>query len=206
MESSSMSDSKLNILETTELFPWLQNSISNEACDVMFVTSDKTLEIAEVDKDLKNDSKNNFKKKVISYSTPRWKQYEFDDYPAGCGTVAWAILYGYWHQFKGKNKIFDDLDLNIGTYVSEKYEDKTEGVGWRPYSHNGGVGSNVIMDALEDIADYCGAETGENCDGKYRLIWPYLKPGIATGIEYAREKGYKASVNYYTLAFVNCQY
>lgn len=145
--------------------------------------------------------KNGFKKKVISYSTPRWNQYKIDGYPAGCGTVAWAILYGYWHQFKGKNKIFDNLDLNTGIEVTEINNYGKECEVWRPYSHRGGAKNDIIMNALEDIADYCGAEKGENCNSKYRLIWPYLKPGIATGIEYAREKGYKASVNYYTLAF-----
>jgi len=32
-------------------------------------------------------------------------------YPVGCGSTAWAMVYAYWKQFKGRSLLFDGYDL-----------------------------------------------------------------------------------------------
>ena len=46
-------DIKLNILDTTELLTWLQDSMLDNSCDVIFIATDKLLENAKVDDELK---------------------------------------------------------------------------------------------------------------------------------------------------------
>ena len=53
MESNSVEDIKLNILDTTELLTWLQDSMLDNSCDVIFIATDKLLENAKVDDELK---------------------------------------------------------------------------------------------------------------------------------------------------------
>ena len=53
MESNSVEDIKLNILDTTELLTWLQDSMLDNSCDVIFIATDKLLESAKVDDELK---------------------------------------------------------------------------------------------------------------------------------------------------------
>lgn len=44
------------------------------------------------------------------WHTPAWYQPHRGDSPVGCGNTAWAIVYAYWKQFKGKNGLFG-IDL-----------------------------------------------------------------------------------------------
>ena len=55
MESNSVEDIKLNILDTTELLSWLRDSMLDDSCDVIFIATDKLLENAEVDEELKKN-------------------------------------------------------------------------------------------------------------------------------------------------------
>ena len=55
MESNATSIGELNILENTELLPWLKESVLNDSCDVLFVVTDKILELAEEDESLKDN-------------------------------------------------------------------------------------------------------------------------------------------------------
>ena len=53
MESNSVEDIKLNIIDTTELLSWLQESMLDDSCDVIFIATDKILESVEVNEELK---------------------------------------------------------------------------------------------------------------------------------------------------------
>jgi len=44
------------------------------------------------------------------WHTPAWSQPHRDNSPVGCGNTAWAIVYAYWKQFKGKSGLFG-IDL-----------------------------------------------------------------------------------------------
>lgn len=55
MEGRATSINELNILENTELLPWLKESILNESCDVLFVVTDRILEIAADDDSLREN-------------------------------------------------------------------------------------------------------------------------------------------------------
>lgn len=56
------------------------------------------------------------KHRIDLYQTPNLRQFErnFKDGKknfVGCGATAWAIVYGYWKQFKGKDRLFNGIDL-----------------------------------------------------------------------------------------------
>ena len=44
MESNSVEDIKLNIIDTTELLSWLQESMLDDSCDVIFIATDKLID------------------------------------------------------------------------------------------------------------------------------------------------------------------
>ena len=49
----------------------------------------------------------------LKNETIRWKQSKNSNgYPCGCGNTAWAIVYAYWQQFKGRDKLFVDVRGN----------------------------------------------------------------------------------------------
>lgn len=52
------------------------------------------------------------------WNMPSWTQSENDGgYPVGCASTAWAMVYAYWHQFKGKKKLFgNDLKSSVPYY------------------------------------------------------------------------------------------
>lgn len=52
MESSTINDNELNMLETSELLPWLKEHVVNDSCDVIFIATDRLLELAEEDEKL----------------------------------------------------------------------------------------------------------------------------------------------------------
>lgn len=55
MESNTINNNELNMLETTELLPWLKEHVLNDSCDVIFIATDRLLKLAEDDEKL-NDS------------------------------------------------------------------------------------------------------------------------------------------------------
>lgn len=55
MESNSVEDVKIDILDTTELLPLIKECISNDSCNVIFVATDKILEMSELDEELKSN-------------------------------------------------------------------------------------------------------------------------------------------------------
>lgn len=105
--------------------------------------------------------------------TPSWYQIRVDgDYPVGCGPTAWAIVYGYWRQFKGAGKLFDSLDLT----------DK--------WGFGGAANHTEIQDAMRDSADAMGTSYGGEGDGKYGLTWPW---DMCKATSYGSGLGYSTS-------------
>lgn len=100
---------------------------------------------------------------------PQWYQPRNSaGYPVGCGNVAWAMVYAYWKQFKGKSALFDGTDL---LYLYEP----------------GSCNSGIVNDVMWEIFDLTETSHGENSGGKYGLTRPSR---MAQGIEYAKRKGY----------------
>ena len=55
MESNSVDEIKLDVVDTTELLPLINEYISNDSCNVIFIATDKILELAELDEELKHN-------------------------------------------------------------------------------------------------------------------------------------------------------
>ena len=54
-------------------------------------------------------------KATLKKSTPLWRQTrKSNGYPVGCGNSAWAIVLGYWKQYKGKSELLDDIAMPCG--------------------------------------------------------------------------------------------
>ena len=115
----------------------------------------------------------------LKNSTARW--YQIKDYKgisAGCGNTAWTILYGYWHRYKGKNKLFNISNLSSYWTKSGSTNSYISSVTWLLYG-------------------YTGSERWGNTTST--CTYPYTNPGMSNGIEYAQDKGYNASVSCKTL-------
>lgn len=105
--------------------------------------------------------------------TPSWYQIEVDGgYPVGCAATAWAIVYGYWRQFKGAGRLFDSLDL------TDKWE-------------SAGATNHVeIQDAMRSCASAMGTSYGGEGDEKYGLTWPW---DTCKATSYGSDLGYSTS-------------
>lgn len=113
------------------------------------------------------------------FRTPTWAQ-TFDyytgngvKYPVGCGPTAWAIVYGYWDEFKGKSKLF--------------------GTGWKPSDQLYEIypaPAKAAMDYLRvQLGTFHGGDVFSNTWG---ATWPV---NMVKGNTYAEHCGYSASVS-----------
>ncbi|MBN2737699.1 MAG: C39 family peptidase [Spirochaetales bacterium] len=101
---------------------------------------------------------------------PTWYQPENNQgEPVGCAATAYAMAYAYWKQFKGKNLLFDGVD------ISNLYN-----------SYN--CNSGVIYDAMWEMRKDLGTIDINNSG--LTLPWEMLK-----GDQYAESYGYSASVS-----------
>jgi len=51
-------------------------------------------------------------KAELDHSTPRWYQtITSTGHPVGCGATAWAIVFGYWKQHKGKTRLLPRVTM-----------------------------------------------------------------------------------------------
>jgi hypothetical protein len=51
-------------------------------------------------------------KAKLSHGTPRWYQtITSSGYPVGCGATAWAIVFGYWKEHKGKTQLMPSVTM-----------------------------------------------------------------------------------------------
>lgn len=78
---------------------------------------------------------------------PKWSQpTRPDGHPMGCTNVAWAMVFAYWKEFKGKSNLFGGYNLRIGDRWTEQ-----------GYSTSS---SDPIYKAMCDIASYCLSQGG----------------------------------------------
>lgn len=78
-------------------------------------------------------SKYRTKDASLKNKTPLWWQTDKSNgYPVGCGSAAWAIVFGYWKQYKGKSKLLDGItmphsqeetDVDLGKNMEEIAKD-----------------------------------------------------------------------------------
>jgi hypothetical protein len=101
--------------------------------------------------------------------TPPWAQIQTSDgHSIGCGNTAWAILFAYWKQFRGKTGLFDGY--NVDTTNSS---------------------AAPIAECMRQCAEYCDTYFMRTDD--MAINWPRRMEG---GIRYAETKGYpNSSVN-----------
>jgi hypothetical protein len=110
----------------------------------------------------------------LSYSlsanrhTPDWYQHHPDNYhPIGCGPVAWATVYAYWSQFKGKTQLFSAPSITS-------------------YS----TGDPEVTRPTEELFHHTETHYGQFNEAQYGRTWP---SNFCEGIDYAKERGYRHS-------------
>lgn len=106
------------------------------------------------------------------WHTPKWRQFvKSNGHAIGCGPVAWAVVYGYWRAFKGKDKLFDGVDVK--TMDRAKHSD-----------------DGKVRDCIWALAQYCDTK-----DRSYKKVKVgYTPPGqMKDGLKYARRYGYHRS-------------
>jgi PKD repeat protein len=102
--------------------------------------------------------------------TPPWEQYQkADGYSVGCGPVAWGIVYAYWKQFKGKEKLFPGLTSVNGVYetnaiVKNCIDHVSSDVGTFNVS---GTNQAATIPTYMPNGQYYGINLGYDCSSKY---------------------------------------
>jgi hypothetical protein len=99
-----------------------------------------------------------------------WVSYRDDPAYIGCGPAAWAIVYEYWQQFRGKNNLFN------GVNVASMNEEDT-----------------VVKERMIELAQLCRTEYSHREWELWGLTWPWY---MDMGIWQARFCGYPASTVY----------
>ncbi|HUI92210.1 MAG TPA: PKD domain-containing protein [Chitinivibrionales bacterium] len=123
---------------------------------------------------------NNTHPTLANIQTPPWNQYNKSDGAFnGCGPVAWAIVYGYWKQFKGKDKLFPGLANLNGDYCME---------------NNTCSGSPTTIPALDqpvyNCMDICSGNMGTFEIGNSSATLPF---NMGEGVWYAQNLGYEVT-------------
>jgi len=107
-----------------------------------------------------------------TWHMPHWYQpHDADDYPVGCGSVAWAMVYAYWKQFHGKSSLFNGMDLTDE---------------WHPSDCNLYLG-NQINAGMWEIAEWVETVYGGSGDDLWGMTYPW---NMEQGISYAMLRGY----------------
>ncbi|MFO7876084.1 MAG: C39 family peptidase [Thermodesulfobacteriota bacterium] len=100
----------------------------------------------------------------LRHETPRWHQLQKDNGdPVGCGPTAWAIVYGYWKQHKGKTRLLEGVS---------------------------GANDPDLKAAMEEIARYTKSTYGVYQGTKWGRTMPR---NMCRGKKYAEKRGYRVS-------------
>ncbi len=107
----------------------------------------------------------------LLHQTPKWYQtWTSSGHPVGCGPTAWAIVFGYWKQHKGKRNLLPGVSM--------------------PYRQTG-QDDAVLGPRMEEIA--------ETMDTTYG-VWQGQKYGRTTGgkmldaSNYVKRRGYRCTI------------
>jgi hypothetical protein len=105
----------------------------------------------------------------LNHTTAKWYQtYRSDGHIVGCGNTAWAIVLGYWKQYKGKGRLLDGINM--------------------PYSQNG-KNDPLLAPLMEDISRKTKSTYGTYKGKKWGRTLPSNMCGITN---YVKAKGYRA--------------
>jgi len=84
-----------------------------------------------------------------------WQTEKSNGYPVGCGPTAWAIVFGYWKQYKGRNRLLDGItmphsqtgstDADLSKHMEEIAKDTETTYG----SYGGGYGRTTPSKMLK---------------------------------------------------------
>ena len=105
---------------------------------------------------------------LLKHSSPRWYQTrKASGHPVGCGPAAWAIVYGYYAQYKNMPGLFEG---NIGGHLTQT-----------------GREDPFVKPVMEEIARYT-----ESTYGTYQgQGWGRTLGGnMCKGLKYARKRGF----------------
>jgi hypothetical protein len=119
---------------------------------------------------------------LLSHSTILWDQPLIDIYwvsyrddPAyvGCGPTAWAVVYEYWQQHRGKSNLFHGDDVSLLTYPVQEQSD-----------------FDPVKACMIEIAQLTGTEYSHIESSLWGRTWPW---DMDMGIFHAFFCGYPAS-------------
>lgn len=106
----------------------------------------------------------------LPHETPLWGQtLKASGHPVGCGNAAWAIVLGYWKQYRGKIKLLEGISM--------------------PHSQT--RNDRELAKHMEEIANVLGSTYG-TYQGKK---WGRTTPGKMEKIcKYITKRGYRCSI------------
>ncbi|MFW5740416.1 MAG: C39 family peptidase, partial [Myxococcota bacterium] len=99
----------------------------------------------------------------LNHQTPRWAQLQSNGHPVGCGPTAWAIVYGYWKQHKGKTRLLEGVN---------------------------GANDPDLLAAMKEISRYTKSTYGVHQGKKWGRTTPR---NMCRGKKYAEKRGYRVS-------------
>jgi hypothetical protein len=106
----------------------------------------------------------------LPHQTPLWWQtYKASGHPVGCGASAWAIVFGYWKQYRGKTNLLEGISMPH----SQTRDDRD------------------LAKHMEEIASLMGSTYG-TYQGKK---WGRSTPGnMEKAKKYVTRRGYRCSI------------
>jgi hypothetical protein len=103
--------------------------------------------------------------------TPLWWQtYKSSGHPIGCGSAAWAIVFGYWKQYWGKTKLLESISMPH----SQTRDDRD------------------LARHMEEIAEIMGSTYGTYQGKKWGRSTPSK---MEKACKYITKRGYRCSIN-----------
>ena len=116
-------------------------------------------------------------KAELRHGTPRWYQtFISSGHPVGCGATAWAIVFGYWKEHKGKTKLLRGIDM---PYDQQGQNDATLGLEMARIAQ--------IMDTT--YGEWQGKKYGRTTGGKMMDAEIYVKSVGYTNVSIERVRG-----------------
>ncbi len=121
------------------------------------------------------------------WSLPQWTQPTQNgagQVYVGCGSTAWAMVYGYWQTFKGKTRLFD------GAPIYNRYSEY--------YCNYWASPDRRVYDAMWSIRGYVKSTVFDSSGAS--VTWPLDMP---LGSQYGNSKGYSVSVQHVNAWYYN---
>ena len=105
----------------------------------------------------------------LNHTTPRWHQtIKSSGHPVGCGNAAWAMVYGYWKQHRGKSRLLEGVSM----------------------PHSQSDNDTALAAAMQEIAGYTQTTYGSYQGNKYGRTTP---SNMCRGKRYGERRGYNVT-------------